>query len=307
MNTQDKTISFHAGYVAIIGEPNVGKSTLMNRLVGQKLSIVSKKPQTTRRRVLGIVSDDISQIVFLDTPGIIKPKYLLHEAMMAYADSAMKDADIIVVLVDVTRPRMESGNAYDEVWRKLEHLQTPMFLLLNKIDMIDRNALLPLIDYYSRNFIFKEIVPVSALNGDGIDEFRGTLKKYLPEHPPFYPPDIVSEHPERFFASEIIREKIFLQFSDEIPYSTEVEIVEFTEHPPMKDFIRAEIIVERSSQKGILIGKKGAALKHVGEAARRDIESFLGRPVYLELFVRVREKWRSQEVWLRRLGYPSNG
>jgi GTP-binding protein Era len=304
MNRQNRNISFHAGYVAIIGEPNVGKSTLMNSLVGQKLSIVSKKPQTTRRRVLGIVTNETSQIVFLDTPGIVKPKYLLHEAMMAYADSALKDADIIAVLVDVTQPRMEQRSMHDEIWKKLEHLQTPMILLLNKIDTIEKNALLPLIDYYSKGFLFKEILPVSALNGEGLDELKSILEKYLPEHPPFYPADIVSEHPERFFVSEIIREKIFLQFTEEIPYSTEVEIIEFTEHPAKKDFIRAEIMVERSSQKGILIGKKGTALKHVGEAARHDIELFLGRPVFLELYVRVREKWRTEMSVLKRLGYP---
>ncbi|MGD0339789.1 MAG: GTPase Era [Bacteroidota bacterium] len=306
MNGLNQNILFRTGYVAIVGEPNVGKSTLMNALVGQKLSIVSKKPQTTRRRILGIVSDEISQIVFLDTPGIIKPKYLLHEAMMAYADSALKDADIIVVLVDVTQPRMEPKSTHDEMWKKIEHLQTPIFLLLNKIDRIEKNNLLPLIEYYNKGFIFKEILPISALNGEGLDELKETLKKYLPEHPPFYPPDIVSEQPERFFVSEIIREKIFIQFGKEIPYSTEVEVVEFTEHPATKDFIRAEIIVERSSQKGILIGKKGAALKHIGETARRDIEIFLERPVFLELYVRVREKWRTQAVWLRRLGYPAH-
>ncbi len=303
MNGQNQNISFHAGYAAIIGEPNVGKSTLMNSLVGQKISIVSKKPQTTRRRVLGIVTDEMSQVVFLDTPGIIKPKYLLHEAMMAYADSALNDADVILVLVDVAQPRMEPRSAHGEVWRRLEHFQTPMFLIVNKIDTIEKNALLPLIEYYSEGFPFKEILPVSALTGEGLDEFKVTLQKYLPEHPPFYPADIVSEHPERFFVSEIIREKIFVQFSEEIPYSTEVDVVEFIERKAMKDFIRAEIIVERSSQKGIIIGRKGAALKQLGETARRDIELFLGRPVFLELYVRVREQWRKHKVWLKRLGY----
>ncbi len=301
-----QTSSFRSGYAALIGEPNVGKSTLMNALIGQKLSIVSKKPQTTRRRVLGILTAESSQTIFLDTPGIIAPRYLLHEAMMSYADAAIHDADVILVLVDVTRPPMEPRSTHDEVWRKIEQLKTPLLLVMNKVDLVERATLLPSIARYGGEFPFREIVPVSALTGEGLADLKTTVERYLPVHPPFYPPDIVSEHPERFFASEIIREKIFIQFSEEIPYSAEVEIVEFTEHPGKKDFIRAEITVERPTQKGILIGKKGNALKALGEESRRDIEKFLGRPVFLELYVRVRENWRTKEAWLKRLGYNAH-
>lgn len=294
---------FRSGYVAIVGEPNVGKSTLLNSLIGRKISIVTKKPQTTRHKVLGILSRDDSQIVFLDTPGILKPKYLLHDAMMAFAYSAIGDADIILFLIDATNPKLDAEEEHDAADRVLEKLDKPAYLIINKVDLVKKHELLPVIATYSERFSFKEIFPVSALNGQGTADLVQTIVGDLPVHPPYYPLDIVSEHSERFFVSEIIREKIFEQFREEIPYSTTVDIIDFKEQEGRKDLISAEIYVERDSQKGILIGKQGAALKEIGESARKDVEEFLGRPVFLEIHVKVREEWRHNEAWLKRLGY----
>jgi GTP-binding protein Era len=297
--------TFHAGYAAIIGEPNVGKSTLMNNLLQQKLSIVTPKPQTTRHSILGILTSENYQIVFFDTPGLLKPKYLLHEAMMEFARSAVDDADVILLMIDATNSNVESFQTSGPVFGTLKKLNKPVFLLINKVDLIDKGSLLPLIDQYSKLYPFKEIVPISALALDGIDRVKELLIKSLPEHPPYYPTDIVSNQSERFFVAEIIREKIFEHYRQEIPYSTTVEIIEFKEREGEKDFISAEIYVERDSQKGILIGKRGQALKEIGELARKDIETFLGRGVFLELHVKVRKEWRDDKAWLERLGYGS--
>jgi GTP-binding protein Era len=294
-----------AGYVAIVGEPNVGKSTLLNTLLDQKLSIVTSKPQTTRQRVLGILSTEESQIIFLDTPGLLRPQYLLHEKMVQSAEMALQDADIILVLTEVSR-----GN---DLPAPVEEALAPfvgkkkVVLVINKVDTIHRDHVLPLIDRFAQRQKFSDIVPVSALRGENLDELLRTIVQDLPVHPPFYPPDIVSEQPERFFAAELIREKIFEQFREEVPYSTAVEIVEFKEREEGKTYINADIIVERESQKGILIGKRGAALKKVGQQARVNIEQFIGRPVYLDLHVKVREKWREKETWLKRFGYSIEG
>jgi len=300
---QTEQPGFKAGYVAIVGDPNVGKSTLMNGLVGQKISIVTNKPQTTRHKVLGILSREDHQIIFLDTPGLLQPKYLLHEAMMRFAQSAIEDADVVLFMIDVTDPKMGEEVEYNAAFRRLKDLKKPVFLVINKIDLVTKEEVLLVIAFYSNKYPFKEIFPISALNLFGTTELVNFLVKELPEHPPYYPPDVVSEQPERFFVGEIIREKIFEKFKEEIPYSTTVDIIEFKEQAGKKDVIHAEIYVERESQKGILIGKKGLALKEVGTSARKDIEAFLGRPVFLELHVKVREKWREKEEWLRRLGY----
>jgi GTP-binding protein Era len=290
-----------AGYVAIVGEPNVGKSTLLNALLDQKLSIVTSKPQTTRQRVLGILSTEESQIIFLDTPGLLRPQYLLHEKMLQSAEMALQDADIILVLTEVSRG--------DDLPAPVEEALSPfvgkkkIVLVINKVDTIHREQVLPLIDHFARSEKFSDIVPVSALRRENLDELLRTITGDLPVHPPFYPPDVVSEQPERFFAAELIREKIFEQFREEIPYSTAVDIVEFKEREEGKTYINADIIVERESQKAILIGRGGAALKKVGQQARVDIEQFIGRSVYLDLHVKVREKWREKENWLKRLGY----
>ena len=292
-----------AGYVALIGEPNVGKSTLMNALLKQKISIVTNKPQTTRHKILGILSGENYQIVFLDTPGLITPKYLLQEVMMQYASSAVSDADVVVLIVDAEKVKRQSYQKDDAAFEKIQGAKKNTFLAINKIDRVGKAELLPMIDSFSKSFPFKEILPLSAIKSEGTEDLIATIVRYLPEHPPFYPPEIVSEAPEKFFVGEIIREKIFEQFSEEIPYSTTVDIVAFNEREKKKHFISAEIFVERQSQKGILIGRGGAALKLLGEKARTDIEKFLGHAVFLELHVKVRENWRGEEAWLRRLGY----
>jgi len=294
-------VPFKAGYVAIVGEPNVGKSTLMNALLGQKISIVTRKPQTTRQRVLGILTTPETQVIFLDTPGLLEPKYLLHETMVRSAQHALADADVVLVLSDASRrAELPSG-----VLKNLKPLagQKPILLCINKVDTLNRDLVLPMIRDSVETGVFTEIVPVSALKEENLDKLLATLKKYLPNHPAYYPEDAVSEQPERFFVAEIIREKIFEQFQEEIPYSTAVEIREYKEREEGKTFINADIIVERNSQKGILIGKKGAALKRIGQAARMDIEKFIGREIYLELFVKVGEQWRHRDSWMRRLGY----
>lgn len=304
---KNNVVGFRAGYVAIVGDPNVGKSTLMNALIGQKISIVTNKPQTTRHKILGILSKDRYQVVFLDTPGLLKPKYLLHEAMMKFAHSAMNDADIILFMIEANDPKTGPEIEHDAAFQVLKGLRKRVYLVINKTDLIAKQDVLPIIAFYSEKYQFKETFPISALKLDGTTELLTAIVSDLPEHPAFYPEDIVSEQHERFFVGEIIREKIFEKFRDEVPYSTTVDIIEFKEREGRKDVISAEIYVERQSQKGILIGRQGAALKQIGERARKDIEVFLGRPVFLELHVKVREKWRDTKAWLQRLGYGGEG
>lgn len=293
--------AYHRGYVAIIGRTNVGKSTLMNRLVGAKLSIVTPKPQTTRRRILGIADGPAHQIIFLDTPGILNPRYGLQERMLATASRAISEADLVLWMVDAAAG-ISVAEECDLVRPKIKKKAT-VIIALNKVDIVRKEGLLPMIDEFERRVGPAAIVPMSALTGDGADELLSEMVSRLPVGPPFYPPDTLTEQPERFFVSEIILEKIFERYGEEIPYSSCVEIEEFSERPGRKDHIAAVIYVEKKSQKGILIGKGGAALKKVGELARRDIEAFLGRPVYLELWVKVRPGWRKSERDLRRLGY----
>jgi len=309
MSEEQSSISdnFRCGYVAIIGEPNVGKSTLMNGLIGQKLSIVTPKPQTTRHKVLGLLSSSEHQVIFLDTPGIIKPKYLLHEAMMAFASSALEDADVVLFMIDATDPKVGADLTHEEAFSKLKGLHKPVFLVINKADAVNKVEILPVMEFYSRAFAFKEIFPISALKLDGTQELLKAIFSQLPIHSPFYPLDIVSEQDERFFVSEIIREKIFEKYQQEIPYSTTVVIAEFKEREEGKTFISADIYVERDSQKGILIGKQGAALKQIGRWARKDIEVFLEHTVFLELRVKVRKDWREDKEWLARFGYKGKG
>jgi GTPase len=300
-----KTIkpNYKAGYVAIIGEPNVGKSTLLNALLEQKISIVTNKPQTTRQRVLGILNKEDAQIVFLDTPGLIKPKSLLHKEMVKNAESALVDSDVILV---ITQSSCGTELPIEVRERILPLCKTkPVLLIINKADKINKSDLLPVIAKFAEQGHFKEIIPISALRHDNLDAIVRSLIHYLPEHEAFYPPDIVSESPERFFVAEFIREQLFERFSEEIPYSTAVEIREFKERETGKTLISADIIVERESQKGIIIGKKGESLKNVGKSARIQIEEFLQHPVFLELHVKVKEKWRENEAMLRQLGYNS--
>jgi GTP-binding protein Era len=305
-SAMDNKNDFRCGYVALIGKPNVGKSTLMNTLVGQKISIVTDKPQTTRHKILGILSTEKHQIIFLDTPGLLKPKYLLQSAMMEATHSAIADADVVLYMIDVLEPQMESNSDHDVAFKVLKNVAKPVYLIINKSDAIRKHQILPIIDYYSKKYNFAEIFPISALQAEGTADLLKSVIEKLPIHPPYYPLDSLSDANEKFFVSEIIREKIFEKFQQEIPYSTTVEIIEFKERADKKDFVSAEIYVERQSQKGILIGKNGAALKDVGESARLDIEKFLGRPVFLEMYVKVREKWRDSDAWLKRLGYKGS-
>jgi len=303
MNTDNLKQDYKAGYVTIFGEPNVGKSTLMNAVLNTKLSITTPKPQTTRRKILGIYSDDEAQIIFLDTPGLIEPKYLLQEKMVEAIHNALDECDLILAVVDVT----------EKVLKNFENKLIPVllpftgkkaiFLIINKIDLITKEEVLQIIDKMKDKFKFDEIIPLSALHQFNVQELTNTIKKYLPVHPPYFPTDILSQEPIRFFIAEIIREKIFETYRDEIPYSTEVVVVEYKERPKGKDYINAEIYVERESQKKILIGKDGTALKKIGEKARKDIENFIGKGVYLELYVKVRENWRDNPRWIKTFGY----
>ncbi len=296
--------NFRAGYAALAGEPNVGKSTLMNALLRQKISIVTPKPQTTRHRVLGILSAPEFQLVLLDTPGIIAPRYALQAAMMAAARSALLDADCVLFMIDGARPRKADDAVLREAFTMLREAGRPAHLVVNKTDLMEKFSIPLLIDSYRAAFPFKGAHPVSALTGDGTAALLESVCRELPVHPPYYPLDIVSEQNERFFVGEIVREKIFLKCREEVPYSTAVDIVDFKEREEGKWFISADVYVERDSQKAILIGKKGAMLKDIGREARGDIERFLDHPVFLELHVKVRG-WRDDEQWLHRLGYTS--
>jgi GTP-binding protein Era len=289
-----------AGYCAICGEPNVGKSTLQNGLLGQRLSIVTPKPQTTRHRVSGILTTSQGQVVFLDCPGIIEPSYELQSVMMTRVEQALKDADLIMLVVEATSSPRERE---ERIVSRLGSYSKPLFLVVNKIDLVRRETLLPVIDGYQRIRGFDEVIPVSALTGDGLRLLLDLTVKYLPTGEPLYPSDQLTDHPERFFVSEIVREKVFLLYGDEIPYSTAVVVDEFVERPEKKDYIKATVFVERDSQKAILIGKKGSALREVGEAARKGIEEFLGRKVFLELWVKTRRNWRRKPVDIREFGY----
>ena len=293
-----------AGYVAIIGKPNVGKSTLLNVLLGQKISITTSKPQTTRKRILGILSTEKYQIIFLDTPGILAPAYLLQEKMMEEVEQSVQDADILILILDLIEdPDGLKTLQNDFTYKLFMRVKKPKILLLNKIDLTSQEHVKLLMNKINSTQKFEKIIPVSALEKFNIQQIVDSIVELLPQNPKFYPDDIVSDENERFFVSEIIREKIFELYQEEIPYSCEVVIQEFKEVEGRKDLIQAEIFVEKDSQKGILIGKQGAAIKKVGEDARKSIEEFLQRQVFLELRVKVKERWRSDENVLKSLGY----
>ncbi len=286
-----------SGYVAIIGKPNAGKSTLMNYILGSKISIATHKPQTTRHQVVGIFSNEDTQIVFLDTPGVISPKYELQKAMMKTVERARKDADLILFIFDPL-----DKHPTDEVIEMLKSINKPIYLLVNKIDIYDREKAQTKVADLEKKLKLTAIHYVSALQGNGIDELIESIRAQLMPGPPFYPKEDLSEHPVRFFVSELIREQVFLQFQEEIPYSCTVEIIAYEEDIDI-DRISAEIIVNRKSQKGMLIGKGGTAIKNLGIKSRESIEEFIGKKVFLELHVKVREKWREKENWVRNLGY----
>ena len=292
--------SHRAGFVALVGKPNVGKSTLMNALLQHRLSIVTPRPQTTRQRVLGILTKDACQVLFLDTPGLLEPGYRLQEYMLQSAVHTLHDSDAAVAIVDATRFNRDLD---DRVVGFLEQSRGPVILAINKIDRTSRTSLLPLIDQAASRFPFTEIVPVSALEGDGLEPLLSTIIRALPPGPALYPEDMLTDQPERFFVGEIIREHLFLAVREELPYASAVIVEDFTDRPNGTAFIQASIIIERSSQKGIIIGKNGRMLKTIGTSARKAVVDFLDRPVYLDLRVKVRPSWRKNEQELRRLGY----
>jgi len=292
-----------AGYIAIVGKPNAGKSTLMNKIVGAKLSIVTPKPQTTRKKVLGIYTGESTQMVFLDTPGILKPRYEMQKSMMDYVDSAMDEADIIAVIVDVEK--YAKGKYFPLGFKSaLKNLNKPKIAIINKIDTAaDRKEILPVMGDLLTEEIFDEIVPISALNETNIAELISVLEERLPEGPFFYEADLISSQPERFFVAELIRERVFTLFEDEVPYSTEVNIIEFKERENGKWYISADIIVERDTQKRIIIGSKGEKIKEIGQSARLEIEEHVGLEIFLNLFVKVRKDWRDNKGMLKSFGY----
>ena len=287
-----------AGFVNIVGNPNVGKSTLMNLLVGEKISIATFKAQTTRHRIMGIVNTEDMQIVFSDTPGVLKPNYRLQESMLAFSESALTDADILLYVTDV----IENPEKNIEFLEKVQHLDIPIILLINKIDMSDQKTLGSLVEKWHSLLPKAEILPLSALNKFGVDILLNRIKDLLPDSPPFFDKDQLTDKPARFFVSEIIREKILLFYDKEIPYSVEVRVEEFKEDSKLIR-IRVIIYVERNSQKGIIIGHQGVALKKVSSEARKSLERFFGKKIYLEIFVKVDKDWRSSQRELDSFGY----
>ena len=299
MNAQG---NFQSGYVSIIGEPNVGKSTFLNAIMGEKIAIVTPKPQTTRNQVRGVLTTETYQIIFLDTPGILDPKYRLHDWMVKTAYAAAEDADLVLYLVDVSQRR---GQIELQILERIFKIDLRTILVINKIDLIPKDSLLPIIQEYSQEFPFIEIMPISAKLSEGISELRELVVNYLPLGPQYFPEDQISDLPERFFVAETVREKIFLETSKEIPYSTSVIIEQFKERKNGKIFISAIVYVERQSQRVILIGKQGEMIKRIGRLARVEIEEFVSSPVFLELRVLVKEDWRRNDRKLKDLGYIS--
>lgn len=292
------------GFVALIGEPNVGKSTLLNALVGTKLSIVTPKPQTTRRKVVGIRTDEDSQIIFLDTPGVVEPRYALHQLMLQSVGYATTEADLIGFIIDCSNYKTIAESLNKEITELLQSTDKPKILIFNKIDLLlNTKQVLLMIEDASKSGIFIDFVPISAKKMAGIDELINVIKHHLPEGEFLYDPDLLSTQNERFFVAELIREKLFVSYKDEIPYSAEVNIVEFKEREKGKWYISAEIVVEKETQKPIIIGAKGKRIKQLGEIARKEIELHLGHEVYLDLFVKVREHWRNDKNMLKYFGY----
>jgi GTP-binding protein Era len=285
-----------SGFVSIVGKPNVGKSTLMNKLVGENLSIITAKAQTTRHRIMGILNGPDFQIVYSDTPGILEPKYDLQEAMMGYVKVSLEDADVILLVVEL-------GEKFDEkILARFAAIKTPIVLVLNKSDLGKGSQVEDKIAYWKEHFNAAVIIPVSAKTGDNVSRILDIVKGYLPEHPAYYPKDTLTDRYERFFAAEIIREKIFLNYEQEIPYSCEVGIEAFKDEEKIIR-ISAMIYVERDSQKGIVIGKAGSSLKKVGSEARKDLEAFFNKKVFLETRVKVADNWRKHKLRLKQFGY----
>ncbi|BAQ11408.1 GTP-binding protein era [Bacillus sp. OxB-1] len=298
---QQEIQKFKSGFISIIGRPNVGKSTFLNRVVGQKIAIMSDKPQTTRNKVQGVVTSDHSQLVFIDTPGIHKPKHKLGDFMMKTARNTLKEVDVILFMVNADEP-IGRGDRF--IIELLEKTETPVFLVINKIDLVHPDELLTIITSYTEEYNFAEIVPISAMNGNNVERLLETLTSYMPEGPKYYPDDQVTDHPERFIISELIREKVLHLTREEIPHSIAV-VIEKIEREKEREIvnINATIVVDRDSQKGIVIGKRGSLLKEIGTKARHDIEMLLGSKVFLELWVKVQKDWRNKPGQLREFGF----
>ncbi|AMJ39904.1 MULTISPECIES: GTPase Era [Anaerotignum] len=292
---------FHSGFVTLIGRPNVGKSTLMNCLIGEKIAITSHKPQTTRNKITSILTKEDFQCVFLDTPGIHKPKHKLGEFMVRSAENTFNEVDLVLMLIEPTEKVVEMDQY---VIDRLENVKTPVVLVINKIDTIEREKLLQVIEAYRKLYTFAEVVPISAMKGSNTDALMDVIKKYLPEGPQYFPEDMVTDQPERQIASEIVREKALYLLQDEIPHGIAVEIMSMKkrEGQNMVD-VEATIYCEKDSHKGIIIGKQGAMLKKIGSLARRDMERLLGSPIYLELWVKVKKDWRDSDFLLKNFGY----
>jgi GTP-binding protein Era len=291
-------MSHKAGFVNIIGNPNVGKSTLMNAFVGERLSIITSKAQTTRHRILGIVNGDDFQLIFSDTPGIIKPAYEMQKSMMDFVKSAFEDADVLIYMVEIGEKELKDEAFFNKIIRA----KIPVLLLLNKIDKSDQTQLEDQIDMWKEKVPNAEIYAISALENFNVREVFDRIIELLPESPAYYPKDALTDKPERFFVNETIREKILLNYDKEIPYSVEIETEEFLEDEKIIR-IKSVIMVERDTQKGIIIGHKGAALKKVGMQSREDLEKFFGKQIHIELFVKVNKDWRNNQYQLRRFGY----
>lgn len=295
---------FRSGYISIIGAPNVGKSTLLNAILGQKLAIVTPKPQTTRNQIRGIVTTDNHQMIFVDTPGLMDPKYRLQSEMVRTAYGALRDADVVLFVIDTAR---QNENIEEKILERLYGVKnTRKILILNKVDLIDKRKLLPIIEHYSKKLDFDNIIPISAKTGDGVPELLNQVKSFLPPGPQYFPNDQLSDLPERFFISETVREKIMLITKREVPYASAVVVEEFERKQRRKAediiYIRAIVYTEKQTQKQIIIGKGGKLIKRVGELARLEIEEFLDSPVYLELYVTVKDNWRRDIRKLKELG-----
>ncbi|CRK84177.1 GTPase Era [Neobacillus massiliamazoniensis] len=300
-NNSTESKRYKSGFISIIGRPNVGKSTFLNRVIGQKIAIMSDKPQTTRNKVQGVLTMNDTQMIFIDTPGIHKPKHKLGDFMMKVAQNTLKEVDLVLFMVNAAEG---FGRGEEFILEKFHSIQTPVFLVINKIDQVHPDELLPIIESYKEKYPFKEVVPISALEGNNIERLLEQIKSYLPEGPQYYPADQVTDHPERFIITEFIREKALHLTREEIPHSLAV-VLDKIEREKGKDIIHvmATVIVERDSQKGIIIGKQGSMLKEIGKRARVDIENLLGSKVYLELWVKVQKDWRNKVSQLRDFGF----
>ncbi|OZU89938.1 GTPase Era [Virgibacillus indicus] len=295
--------NYKSGFIAIIGRPNVGKSTFMNRVIGQKIAIMSDKPQTTRNKIQGVLTQDDAQIVFIDTPGIHKPKHRLGDFMVKVAENTLNEVDAVIFMINA-KEGYGKGDQY--ILDRLQQVKRPVFLIINKIDLIHPDDLFPLIEKYKDKYDFEEVIPISALQGNNVTRLLDVIKSHLPEGPQYYPEDQITDHPERFIISELIREKALLLTREEVPHSIAVVLENIETRESNAVFIQGTIITERKTQKGILIGKQGSMLKNIGKNARKDIEALLGSKVYLELWVKVKKDWRNKQSQLHELGFRSD-